>query len=281
MRKPAEAPAGSTDDRGRGNGAVALVIALLACAALVVAVKSSEEEPAPTNDARPAAQSSPAHVNLKKLPASTTATTVAKAPLDDAPTTAPSGTVAHPRKVAALYAAPDRKPFAKIAPTQFGDTWLPVIDDRDGWVKVLLPSKPNGSTGWLRADEVDQAHTPYLIRVHLTSRTLEIQRDGARIGRWEVAVGATDTPTPTGRTFVLGQLIDPDQSFSPVILPLGTHSQTLDTYGGGPGTVAFHGWTDPEVFGQAVSHGCVRVPDDALEALRDIPLGTPVLIDNT
>jgi lipoprotein-anchoring transpeptidase ErfK/SrfK len=64
-----------------------------------------------------------------------------------------------------------------------------------------------------------------------------------------------------------------------VILPLGTHSDTLDTYGGGPGTVALHTWPDASVFGTAASHGCIRVPPDALDQLTQVPLGTLVLID--
>ena len=82
-----------------------------------------------------------------------------------------------------------------------------------------------------------------------------------------------------GRTFLLGSIVDDDQSYSPLILPLGSHSDTLDTYGGGPGTVALHGWPDASVFGKAISHGCVRVPADALEQLRLVPLGTLVIID--
>ena len=67
-------------------------------------------------------------------------------------------------------------------------------------------------------------------------------------------------------------------TYSPLILPLGAHSDTLTTYGGGPGTVGLHGWPDPAVFGHAVSHGCVRVPAAALRALSRIPLGSPVMI---
>jgi len=78
---------------------------------------------------------------------------------------------------------------------------------------------------------------------------------------------------------VLGSITDPGQSYSPVILPLGMHSETLDTYGGGPGTVALHTWPDSSVFGTAASHGCVRVPSAALDRLTAVPLGTLVLID--
>jgi lipoprotein-anchoring transpeptidase ErfK/SrfK len=217
--------------------------------------------------------------DLAKLTVSTTDTTIPRAPRDTEPQATTDGDVVHPRRVLPVYAAPGRRPFAKITPEQMGDTWLPVVDRRAGWVKVLLPSRPNGSTGWLKAAEVEQRRTPYLVRVHVGSRTLELYESGELVGSWPVAVGAPETPTPVGRTFLLGSIVDPNQSFSPVILPLGTHSDTLDTYGGGPGTVALHGWPDDSVFGSAVSHGCVRVPDDALDQLSQVPLGTLVVMD--
>lgn len=218
-------------------------------------------------------------VDLAKLTASTTKATLPKAPRDPHPGAVTEGEVVHPRHPLPLYAAPGRRPFAKIGPHQMGDTWLPVIDRRGGWSQVLLPSRPNGSTGWLRTAQVDRRTTPYVVRVHLGSRRLDLFHDSDLIGSWSVAVGAPATPTPTGRTFLLGSITDASQSFSPVILPLGAHSDTLDTYGGGPGTVALHGWPDAGVFGQAVSHGCVRVPSDALQQLSQVPLGTLVLVD--
>lgn len=288
MAEPADTPAGSRSDRGRssedrdggrGSGAVALVIALLACAALVVAVKSVGEE-ADTAPAAAEPSEKPRKADLTALPASTTMSTIKAAPRDPAPDQATAGEVVHPRSMRAVYTRPGGKAFAKVGPEQFGETWLPVIAEKPGWVQVLLPSKPNHSTGWMTDKGLDRAHSRFTVEVHLGSRTLELFEDRVRVGSWSVAVGAGDTPTPTGRTFLLGQLVDADQSFSPVILPLGTHSQTLDSYGGGPGTVAIHGWTDPSVFGQAISHGCIRVPDDALSELSTIPLGTSVLIDN-
>jgi lipoprotein-anchoring transpeptidase ErfK/SrfK len=131
----------------------------------------------------------------------------------------------------------------------------------------------------LREARVETRRSPYEVRVHLGSRTLELLYEGGQVGTWTVAIGEPGTPTPTGRTFVLGSVVDEAQSFSPVILPLGSHSDTLDTYGGGPGTVALHGWPDASVFGSAVSHGCIRVPADALDRLRQVPLGTLVRVD--
>jgi lipoprotein-anchoring transpeptidase ErfK/SrfK len=221
-----------------------------------------------------------APVDLTSLVASTTETKLPRAPKDTDPLAATDGEVVHPRRTLPVYAAPDRRPFAKVAPKQMmNDTWLPVLDQRGAWTQVLLPSRPNGSTGWLRTAQLDRRRSPYLIKVHVGSRQLELLRDGAEVGSWSVAVGAPETPTPVGRTFLLASIVDAGQSYSPLILPLGSHSDTLDSYGGGPGTVALHGWPDASVFGSAVSHGCVRVPADALEQLRQVPLGTLVIVD--
>jgi hypothetical protein len=150
-------------------------------------------------------------------------------------------------------------------------------------LEVLLPSKPNGSVGWIAENGVRLARTPYLIKVQLATKKLELLNNGSSVGSWTIAIGAASTTTPTGRTFLLAQIHDPNQNYSPIIIPLGTHSATLDKYGGGPGTVAIHTWLTngrdtPSIYGQAVSHGCVRVPAVALQRLQQVPLGTLVQI---
>ena len=257
--------------RGRLRSAVVVALAVLLLATLTSCGDDDDDSK------KKRARGGP--VDLASLVASTTKAKLPKAPLDANPLEATDGDVVHPRRTLPVHAAPGRRPFAKITPTQMNDTWLPVIDRRGGWTQVLLPSRPNGSTGWLKTDQVVQRTTPYLVRVHVGSRRLELIEDGDIVGSWSVAVGAPETPTPTGRTFLLGSIVDTEQGFSPLILPLGSHSNTLDSYGGGPGTVALHGWPDASVFGSAISHGCVRVPADALEQLRQVPLGTLVIVD--
>ena len=124
------------------------------------------------------------------------------------------------------------------------------------------------------------AHSSYAIKVDTSARRLQLLKSGHPLGTWTVAVGAPKTPTPVGRTFLLASLAPAKATYSPLILPVGVHSESLDTFGGGPGTVAFHGWPQKSVFGQAVTHGCVRVPADALEQLSKVPLGTPVSISS-
>ena len=213
------------------------------------------------------------------LPQSTTYTVVEGAPLDSGPLTATDGAVVHPRREVVVYAAPGGAPIARLGPQQVGDTWLPVIAQQPGWVQVLLPSRPNSSAGWVTETALDRAVTPYLIRVHLRSLGMELFKDGQRLGNWTVGIGKESAPTPTGRTFLLGSFSDTAQRYSSVILPLGTHSPTLNSFGGGPGTVAIHTWPTATVFGTRSSDGCIRVPKDALHQLAQVPLGTLVLID--
>jgi lipoprotein-anchoring transpeptidase ErfK/SrfK len=40
-----------------------------------------------------------------------------------------------------------------------------------------------------------------------------------------------------------------------------------------------HGTNRPDLLGSAASNGCIRMPDEVIQRLRDtLPLGTPVLI---
>ena len=48
---------------------------------------------------------------------------------------------------------------------------------------------------------------------------------------------------------------------------------------GGDGQIGIHGTNQPASIGNAVSHGCVRVPNEIITQLaHNLPLGTPVTI---
>ncbi|TYK50840.1 L,D-transpeptidase [Actinomadura decatromicini] len=213
------------------------------------------------------------------LPQATTYTTLKDLPADPAPSAALDGTVVHPAETAPVSAQPGAPAVAELPAAQLkGDTWVPVVESRPGWKRVLLPSRPNGVTGWIPDSGLKTARSGQAIKVDISDRKLTLLNAGRPAGSWPVAVGAPKTPTPVGRTFLLASLAPAKPTFSPLILPVGAHSATLDTFGGGPGTVAFHGWPSTAVFGKAVTHGCVRVPADALKRLAKVPLGTPVVI---
>jgi hypothetical protein len=215
------------------------------------------------------------------IPQATTYTTLKGLPLDDKPFGRTDGTVVRPKAPLPISAQAGGPQVATLPDKQLGGpTWVPVLESRSGWSRVLLPSRPNRVTGWIpsSADKVQTARSRHLVQVDVGDRTLTLTDSGRKVGSWPVAVGEGKTPTPTGRTFIMASLAPPKATYSPLILPVGAHSETLDTFGGGPGTVAFHGWPSKDVFGKAVTHGCVRVPPDALTRLSKAPLGTPVMV---
>jgi lipoprotein-anchoring transpeptidase ErfK/SrfK len=228
----------------------------------------------------------PAHVSaaqMARLPAATTYATTPAAPTDPAPFAAETGTVLHPEAARVVYTRPGGPPAAVLPATEIGSpTWVPVVQSEPGWDRVLLPARPNRSTGWIYLGDggLQTAYSPYQVQINLAARRLTVLDAGHSLGSWTVADGEAGTPTPAGRTFLLASLAPSHPTYSPLILPLGAHSDTLSTYGGGPGTVGLHGWPDSAVFGHAASHGCVRVPPAALRALSRIPLGSPVMITN-
>ena len=64
---------------------------------------------------------------------------------------------------------------------------------------------------------------------------MTVTHAGSAVGSWAIGHGMADTPTPVGETFLLASFTDRNQSYSPVIFATGSHSDTLDGYGGGPG----------------------------------------------
>lgn len=220
-------------------------------------------------------------LRMARLPMATTFGTTLAAPLDSTPFEPETGIVLHPSATRVVYARPGGPPVAALPATEIGSpTWVPVVQSQPGWDRVLLPARPNRSTGWIYLDDggVQSAYSPYRVEINLAAYRLTVFDAGRSLGAWTVAEGAAGTPTPAGRTFLLASLAPPHPTYSPLIIPLGVHSNTLSTFGGGPGTVGLHGWPDPAVFGHGVSHGCVRVPAAALQVLSRVPLGSPVMI---
>lgn len=151
------------------------------------------------------------------------------------------------------------------------------------WLRVRLPIRPNGATGWIREGSVEVRRLRYRILLSLRARRLTLLRDGRRVGATRVVVGAPSTPTPRGRFAVLERVPQRRGAvIGPWALHLTAHSTVLDNYGGGPGRVALHGRSgalldDP--LGSARSHGCVRMPNAFLNRLQRVAVeGTPVVI---
>jgi lipoprotein-anchoring transpeptidase ErfK/SrfK len=148
-----------------------------------------------------------------------------------------------------------------------------------GWVEVLLPLRPNGTTGWVRGRDVRLVEPRFRIEVDLSERTLVLEREGRVVRRLRVGVGRPDTPTPTGRFYVWVKVRErnPRGPYGSLALGLSGFSEVLERWPG-EGRLAIHGTVDPTDRGARVSAGCIRVFNPDLRALRRVPLGTPVAI---
>jgi lipoprotein-anchoring transpeptidase ErfK/SrfK len=156
-----------------------------------------------------------------------------------------------------------------------------LVEDRKtpGWVQVLLPVRPNGSTGWVHDSDVTVTPTTYRITVEIGARRITVTNSGTVTYRGPVAVGAPDTPTPTGKYYlrVLLEAPDPDTTYGPYAYGLSSHSESLDTFNGGDAEIGIHGNDDASVLGTDITHGCIRMDNAAITTLAtQLPLGTPV-----
>ena len=181
-----------------------------------------------------------------------------------------------------IYAKPGAsRPMRSLAsPNRYRTVLTLLVTKRDrGWLQVLLPVRPTPSRGWVRAADVKLEPNAYRLVVDISERTIVAYKSGKPYLRDTVAVGTSKNPTPTTLSSVTALLKPPNQKgeFGSYAYVLSAFSPTLTKFLGGPGSIGIHGTNRPDLLGQAVSHGCVRVKNSTIERLaKDLPLGTPV-----
>ena len=159
---------------------------------------------------------------------------------------------------------------------------LLVFDQWQDWLHVYLPERPNGSTGWVKAGDVNVSDPlDYQIRINLADHHLTVFKDGAIDFETDVAIGTEQYPTPTG-FFYLTDPIDlhkrPNLGYGVFAYGISGHSDTLTDFMGGDAQIGLHGTNNPGDIGRDVSHGCVRMLNGAIERIAQLPIGTPVTI---
>jgi lipoprotein-anchoring transpeptidase ErfK/SrfK len=217
------------------------------------------------------------HTSSVPAPATPTA-----APSALAPSVVGDAAVAATDRVA-VYTEPHGSLLATFAnPQRSGAplTFLVVDDNRDGWLKVELPQRPNGSTGWVSAASVSLQRLVYGLRASTRDNTLSLFKDSVLVTTYSVATGTGGTPTPHG-SFYLTELLQPTNTgYGPYAFGLSAFSEVLSNFGGGPGQIGLHGTEDAASIGRAASHGCIRMSNADITALAALlPLGTPIVIE--
>jgi lipoprotein-anchoring transpeptidase ErfK/SrfK len=150
--------------------------------------------------------------------------------------------------------------------------------DGKPWYRISVPMRPNGMKGWIPARSVKLSPTVSQIVINRSARTIDIYWKGKHALHAVVAIGAPGMETPVGHYYVAARFVPYKDPFLGVFAVETSAYSKLTEWPGG-GVVGIHGTSKPELLGQAVSHGCVRVSNQTAAAMRKLaPLGTPITI---
>lgn len=154
-------------------------------------------------------------------------------------------------------------------------------DSRDRvWLKVRLPIRPNGTTGWVEESALS-ALQPVDTWLRISTKTLKatVIRRGKRVFSAQIGVGQAQWATPRGEFYVRARLAGyEDPFYGPVAFVTSATSDKLTDWPGG-GIVGVHGTSLPELIPGQISHGCVRMRNEDILALdRLIDVGTPITV---
>jgi lipoprotein-anchoring transpeptidase ErfK/SrfK len=152
-----------------------------------------------------------------------------------------------------------------------------------GWLQVQINQRPNEATAWIRESDVMLAPVENRIVVSVSNHLLTVYKGltDQVVFQAPVATGVARTPTPLG-SFYIDVVVDLDYKGGPYgayQLSVAGFSDVLQSFGGGPGQIAIHGTNHPELIGQDVSNGCIRMTNDDITSLVPLaPVGTPVQV---
>ena len=148
------------------------------------------------------------------------------------------------------------------------------------WLKVRLPMRPNGRTGWVRRSALGRLHTVRtFLRVDKHRLRATLYRSGRRVWRAPVGIGKHGTETPGGHFYVRERLKVRSRGslYGPLAFGTSAYSKLTDWPGGG--VVGIHGTNEPALIPGRPSHGCIRLRNHDVARLgRLMPVGTPVRI---
>jgi lipoprotein-anchoring transpeptidase ErfK/SrfK len=187
----------------------------------------------------------------------------------------------------AVRALPTRASSTLVTLRQFRSDFRPQIvlaiaarngaDGEPAWYRITVPGRPNGRTGWVPAASVSLKPVDRYLAVHRSTRRFEFWMRGRVVRKGIVAVGARGAETPTGLFYVTWKFDPSAPILGAYAFETSAYSKLSDWPGGG--IVGVHGTSNPELLGQAVSHGCVRLHNrDALFLRPLMRLGTPISI---
>jgi L,D-transpeptidase-like protein len=150
----------------------------------------------------------------------------------------------------------------------------------DDWVRLRVPGRPNGRTGWVPRDALGSFHRVSIaITVDRRRLRVTVRRRGRIVFRAPVGIGKASTPTPAGRFWIREKftVANPSGPYGPRAFGTGAYSRLSDWPGGG--VIGIHGTNAPYLIPGRPSHGCIRLPNHAISRLYQLmPIGTPMRV---
>jgi len=137
-----------------------------------------------------------------------------------------------------------------------------------GLVAILLFMVTVPSFAQQSGDSAEKQRSPRVVLISLTDRQLAVLEDGNVLAYFPVAVGAEESPSPTGEFQIVSRVVDPAYYHEGVVMaagadnPVGTRWLGLNRKGYG-----IHGTNAPRSIGHARSHGCIRLKNRDVERL--------------
>ena len=148
-------------------------------------------------------------------------------------------------------------------------------------MRVRVPQRPNGVTGWVRAGALGPFN---VVRKRLVVDTsalrVTLYDRGRRRFSARVGIGAPGTPTPRGSFWIREKFhVSGTPLYGPRAMGTSAYSSVLTDWPGG-GVVGLHGTSEPGLIPGRPSHGCVRLRNEDIERLYALtPVGTPLRIE--
>ena len=185
-----------------------------------------------------------------------------------------------PIRAAPFGSAPSSARLRYLTEDKFPEVYL-VLEGKldangDPWLRVRIPARPNGRTGWVTADVLSELH---VVRTQLvidrTSKRATLYKSGAKLMTAPIGIGKAGTPTPQGKFWVRELLRGDNKVYGPWAFGTSAYSNLSDWPKGG--VVGIHGTNQPGLIPGRPSHGCVRMTNSNIKKLRRLmPIGTPV-----
>jgi len=146
------------------------------------------------------------------------------------------------------------------------------------WLKIRVPKRPNGATGWVRASALGELHTVHtLLRVNKHTLRVTLYDRGRKRFSARIGVGKASTPTPAGHFWIREKFrVGGHTLYGPRAIGTSAYAPYLTDWPGG-GVVGMHGTDQPNLIPGRPSHGCIRLRNaDILRLYKLAPKGTPI-----